>query len=107
VILQPDGTQSFMYNGEVSAPQGDAEDWVVFRPYGELVFLSLDCTGSDSMEVEILENNSPVKTYIKCGARMEELGVQPGASYALHLKADPFAVALAYTNYTLTVRTRP
>ncbi|HEY3476219.1 MAG TPA: SH3 domain-containing protein [Anaerolineales bacterium] len=107
VAFEPNGTQSFMYNGDVSAPQGDVEDWITFRPYGELVFLSLECKGSDSAEVEILENNSPVNTYMKCGARTERLAVKAGGDYVLRLKAVPSAAALEYINYILTVRTRP
>ena len=107
VIFEPGGIQSFIYNGDVSAPQGDVEDWVVFRPYGDLVIVSLACTGSVAMVVEVAEGRSPGSTDIKCGAQRERVAVQPGADYRFRLKANPSAEALAYTNYILTVRARP
>ena len=107
VSLETNGTQSFMYNGDVSAPQGDVEDWIAFKPDGELIFLTLECKGSDTVEIQILENNSPVNTYIECGARTETLAVKADTYYLIHLKATPSTAALEYINYILTVRTRP
>lgn len=107
VIFEPNGTRSFIYNGDLSSPRGDVEDWIVFKPNDEFVFLSLECRGSSSVEIEILESNLPVNTYIKCGAHMEELAVNANANYLLHLKSVPSAAALEYTNYILSIRTRP
>jgi hypothetical protein len=107
VIFGPGGTRSFMYNGDVSVPQGDAEDWIAFRPYADHVFLSLECTGSNSIEIQILENRSLANTDMKCGIRMESLAVDAGMDYVIHLKAVPAATALEYVNYILTVNTRP
>ncbi len=75
VIFEPTGTQTFIYNGDLSAPQGDLEDWIAFRPYSPFVFASLECIGSDTVEIQLLENNLPVNTYMKCGTQMEELAV--------------------------------
>ena len=107
VIFDPTGTQAFMYNGDLSTPQGDREDWIAFRPYDRFVFARLECTGSATIEVQLLENGLPVDTYIKCGAPMEELAVQAGSSYLIHLRVASSAPTLQYTSYILTIKTRP
>ena len=107
VVFEPNGTQSFMYNGDLSSPQGDAEDWIAFRPSGEVIFLSLECQGGGSVQLELLENNLPVHTYMNCGARLEELVVNAGVVYLLRLTAVPASAGLEYTNYILSIRARP
>ena len=107
VTFATTGTQILIYNGDLSAPQGDSEDWVAFQPDKQLVFVSLECKGSEDMEVQLLENDLPVSTYIKCGAQMEKLAVKAGFMYLFHLQAVPSAASLQYTNYSLTIKTRP
>ena len=107
VIFDPTGTQAFMYNGDLSAPQGDPEDWIAFKPYDRFVFASLECRGSAAIVVQLLENHSPVNTYIECGAQMEKLAVEAGSNYLVHLQADPAVPTLQYTGYILTIKMRP
>ena len=107
VIFESTGTQAFMYHGDLSSPQGDLEDWIAFKPYDRFVFASLECKGSDNIEIQLLENGLPVNTYIKCGAQMEELAVDAGSNYLIHLHAVPSAPSLQYTSYILTIKTRP
>lgn len=107
VIFEPAGTQSFIYNGDLSAPRGDLEDWIAFKPYDQFVFASLECKGSQFIEIQILENNMPINTYMKCGIQMEEFAVNAGSNYLLHLKTITSDETLQYTNYILTIKTRP
>ncbi|HEX6034212.1 MAG TPA: SH3 domain-containing protein [Anaerolineales bacterium] len=107
VIFEPTGTNTFIYNGDLSAPQGDSEDWIAFKPYGEVVFAGLECTGSAVLAIEIWENNSPVNTLLECGDQRKELAVQAASNYLIHLQATPFTEILQYTIYTLTIKTRP
>lgn len=107
VIFEPAGTQSFIYNGDLSAPQGDLEDWIAFRPYAPFVFASLECIGSNTLEIEIRENNLPADTYIECGDQRKEIPVQPASNYLIHLRASGSDTNLQYTNYILTIKTRP
>lgn len=107
VIFEPTGTQAFIYNGDLSAPLGDLEDWIAFKPYDQFVFASLDCLGSGAIEIEMLENNLPVNTYIKCGDQMKELAVQAASNYLIHLQAVPSVANLHYIKYILTIKTRP
>lgn len=107
VVFEPGGTQSFMYNGDLSAPQGDLEDWIAFEHYDGSLLASLECKGSNTLEIQLLENGLPSEAYIECGAPMQKLAVKAGSRYLLHLKAFPSAAALQYTNYILTIKTRP
>jgi len=107
VIFEPSGTQAFIYHGDLSSPQGDLDDWIAFKPYDRIVFASLECKGSDAIDVQVLGNGLPANSYIECGAQMEELAVHAGSDYLIHLQAVPFAPALQYTSYILRIDTRP
>lgn len=107
VTLEPAGTQTFIYNGDLSAPQGDREDWIAFQPSDRSVFASLECKGSTGLEIQLLENGLPSNANIKCGIQMEELAINAGSNYVLHLKMAPSATTLQYTHYILTIKVRP
>jgi uncharacterized protein YraI len=107
VIFEPTGTQTFIYNGDLSAPQGDQEDWIAFKPYGQVVFASLECRGSDAIEIQLLENNLPANAFIKCGDQGKEVLVQASFQYLIHLQATASTDSLQYTSYILTFKARP
>ncbi len=107
VIFEPTGTHAFLYGGDVSAPQGDAEDWIAFKPYGPFVFISLECYGNNAIKPDLTENALPVSTFISCGDPMKKIDVKPGFNYLVHIQAAPSAGELQYTKYTLTVKMEP
>jgi uncharacterized protein YraI len=107
VILESTGTQTFIYNGDLSSPQGDSEDWISFKPYSSFVFASLACKGSGSLKVEITENNLPLNLELACGDQMKQVSVKAGSTYLIHLQAQPSTGNLQYINYILTIKTRP
>lgn len=107
VIFESTGTQTLIYNGDLSSPEGDAEDWIAFKPYGSFVFASLACRGSGSLEVEITENHLPLNLELACGDQRKQVAVKADSNYLIHLRAQPSAEALQYTNYILTIKTRP
>ncbi len=107
VIFEPAGMQTLIYDGDVSSPQGDSEDWIAFKPYGPFVFISLECQGSNLLKTDITENSLPVNTSIDCGDQMKKTAVKAGANYLVHLQAAPSTGGLQYINYVLTVKVRP
>lgn len=107
VIFESTGTQTFIYNGDLSSPEGDSEDWISFRPYGTFVFASLVCKGSDSLKIEITENNLPLNLELACGDQVKPVVVKADSNYLIHLQAQPSAGNLQYTNYILTIKMRP
>jgi uncharacterized protein YraI len=106
VVFEPAGTQMLIYNGDLSSPEGDSEDWIAFRTYSDFVFVSLECHGNNSVELKLLENASPVNPYIKCNDPVNQVPVKPDSNYLIHLRATPSAGSLEYTNYTLKIKTR-
>jgi uncharacterized protein YraI len=107
IIFEPTGTQTFIYNGDLSAPEGDAEDWIIFRTYDPFVFVNLACQGSNSVELNLLENAHPVDTYIRCNDPIRQITVTPDVEVVIHLRAIPSTGNLQYTNYILKIQTRP
>ena len=107
VTFDPSGTRILIYNGDVSTPEGDSQDWVGFTSHSTLVIASLECIGSNSLKVDILENDVPTNQTIACGGQMKTIAVNPGTSYLVHLQAIPSSESLEYTHYTLTIKTIP
>jgi uncharacterized protein YraI len=107
VVFEPTGTQSLIYNGDLSAPQGDSEDWVAFKPDDHAVFVSLACKGSNSIKIELFENNDLMNSDFACDNQIKKVAVNPGSNYLMHLQELPSTGSLQYTNYTLTIEMRP
>ena len=107
VIFEPAGTQTLIYNGDLSAPQGDAEDWIAFQPNGQSVFISLQCNENHSLSIDLLQNNSPASSAIACGDKMKQIPVSAGSNYLVHVQAMRSGDQLQYTNYILTIKARP
>ena len=101
------GTQTLIYNGDLSSPEGDREDWIAFQPFGQFVYVKLECRGSGAVAVEVLENKASTAGNIQCNHEMKQVAVEPNGEYVLHLQANPSAQELQYTHYILTIKTRP
>jgi uncharacterized protein YraI len=107
VIFEASGTQTLIYNGDLSSPRGDSQDWIAFKPYSSFVFASLECTGGNSLRIDITENNLPADLNLGCGDQMKQIAVNAGSTYLIHLQALQSTENLQYTNYVLTIKTRP
>ena len=107
VAFEPTGTQALIYNGDLSAPQGDAEDWIAFQPYDSFVLVSLGCQGNGSITVDVTEPEPVVNGLIECNEPAIRMEVNPGSKYLLHLQSAPAIEGLQYVRYVLTVRTMP
>ena len=105
VKFDPAGTKALIYNGDVSAPEGDMEDWIAFMPYAENIFISLACKGNGPLIAEVLENALPLNTVIECGDEMKQIHVQAASEYLIHLQANQSSSGVQYINYTITITT--
>jgi uncharacterized protein YraI len=103
VTFDPAGTQAFIYNGDVSAPSGDPEDWIQFTPFNERLRVEVSCKGSD-LVIELLQN-SQVFEQAACGAQ-QSISVEPGVPVKLHLSASSES-SLRYSSYTVKVSAIP
>ncbi len=105
VTFSANGTHAFQFSGDVSAPTGDTEDWIAFKPFRTPVLASLDCHGANSLKVEILENGQPTSLTLTCGDVLRSWSVQAQQVYLIHLSANPSVEGLQYIQYTITIQT--
>lgn len=67
--LAPSALRAFQVGGEVSAPNGDAEDWVTFNAQGVAVTIELICS-TQFLQVELWNNGIRSETPPVCGEVM-------------------------------------
>lgn len=103
ILFERDGIQTVIYNGEVSSPAGDAEDWIAFTPYDRFVFISLQCSGNGALLVEIGTD----RLTFSCNETERAIPVTPGVAHLVHLQAVPSSGTLQTVNYTLRIKARP
>ena len=107
------GTLQFTYSGQVSAPDGDAEDWVEFTPYAasgtnaRLTF-SLTCSGNDVLTVELWQGGSALSGWggLECGDLEKPVTLPADQAYQIRL-APTAGDGLRLVDYVLTVQNRP
>jgi len=106
VVFSPSGAGGLQYISEVSAPQGDAADWVQFTPYMPAVTIELTCLGSNGASAELLEAGAPVPgtPRLACGGK-QLLELTPGTAYLVRVDAPASAQALESTRFTLILTT--
>jgi len=99
VVFERTGTNSLIYSGEVSSPNGDTEDWIAFTPYEGFVFVSIQCMGNGPVQVEFAGTDS----VLGCG-QSASIPVVKDAEVLVHISAVPSSGPLQYTQYTLTIK---
>jgi len=106
VTFEPAGTHALIYNGDVSAPGGDTQDWIQFTPYSRAILLEVTCTGSD-LNIELIPNGLtiPQSEGIRCGSKIV-IRTEPNLPIKVHFSAQPNG-ALKYTSYTIHIETIP
>jgi uncharacterized protein YraI len=113
VTFSPSGARQFSTIGQVSAPQGDSQDWIEFTPYAATgssvrLIVSLTCTGNGSLAVDLLQNGLPVSGWggLQCGQVDQSISLNTGMTYQFHLSAIT-ETSLSLVTYTLTVVDEP
>ena len=104
VTLSPGGTRVLIYSSDVSAPHGDAQDYVEFTTTSSIVLAALDCTGNGSLQARLLANGSPLTDSpgLACG-KTSMLQLAPGQVYVFVLSLTPGAASASYIDYTISV----
>ena len=105
VIFEPGGTNILVYSGDISSPQGDAEDWINFKPYSQTIFATITCTENEPLQLELLENGVPASVDIACGDLTKQIHVSPDFTYSIHVSASPSTSTLLYIHYTIKLET--
>lgn len=106
LVFSPSGSSALQYTSEVSAPQGDAEDWVQFTPYLTTMSVNIHCVGNGALSVELLQNGQIVPGWIGLTCNEEKsLTLTAGQSYLLRLQALNSTGNLESTRYTINIST--
>jgi len=113
VTFSASGTRQFTYSGQVSAPQGDPEDWVEFTPFAinardaRLVF-SLNCSGNGKLIVALEQAGAPLSGWgtLACGDLNKLITLPAGQPYEMQL-VPAQGDSLQLVNYVLTVQNMP
>jgi uncharacterized protein YraI len=107
VVFDPLGTNTLIYSGDVSSPEGDSQDWIQFTPYQDTIFASLECKGENRLQVSILENGQPTSLELSCNEHRKPLSVKADSIYVIYAHAPQSLGGLQYTPYTVTIQSRP
>ena len=109
ILSETTGTY-FEYRSELSAPDGDKNDWVEFIFDGAFgsekrVNVIINCTGSGKLNLELLQNGAPLQTWanIECDRPSQLLlTLYTGAPYSLHFYMQN--ENLKYVEYSVSVQ---
>lgn len=97
------GITSLLYSGDLSAPNGDTEDWIVFTPYTDTVLVSLQCQGSAPIRAEFSVTND----LLTCNLPAQALKVFANAPVLVHLIAGSTSGEMEYAGYTIRIVSLP
>ena len=100
VTFNPTGTNTFIYSGDVSTPDGDIEDWIAFTPYDNFVFINIQCTGSNAIRVELIGSDQ----VIFCDQPSRAITISANSENLIHIIATSSSDSLAYTQYIITIK---
>jgi uncharacterized protein YraI len=103
-VFSPAGSGSIIYTNDVSAPGGEATDWIGFTPYGSSVLMHLSCSGGAQLSAELLHQGKAVGNWggLACGQAVQP-SLAAGQLYVLQLRAAGQGDARVYVRYTLTI----
>jgi uncharacterized protein YraI len=106
VILEDAGTHTVLYNGDVSAPAGDREDWFQITSSDSLILLEITCKGSNPT-INLIQSgqvlNSNTNPYC---ATQKIVAVAPGIPVQVHVSAL-IEDSQNYSSYTIKVSIIP
>ena len=102
-VFSPIGSRALQVNGEVSAPDGDTEDWIEFSPYSKNVLVEAKCS-SNALHVELWSDGQYENDVaLACGGKLT-IKTMPNRSYYFCIQAnsgdDP-----QYIQYTIKIST--
>ncbi len=104
IIFAPAGTRALIYSSDLSAPEGDPEDFVGFTPYGPDVLISLTCTGSGELKTKLESRGTTVPNGggPLCG-QTKQLSLEASQIYMLRLSILSSNTLPSYVRYTIRI----
>lgn len=83
-----DNIQTALFQGEVSSPNGDSEDWVGFSSNSKQVVISISCNFR-SVQVELMKPDRTTNVLSNECEQSNSIQVQPGQAYLLRISPLP------------------
>jgi uncharacterized protein YgiM (DUF1202 family) len=112
ITFSSTATHQFVYSSQVSAPEGDLEDWVQFTTYSlsgpnARLTASLACTGNGTLAVELWQGSTLLSDWgsLACGDAGSSILLPAGQVYLLRL-AVVAGDGLRLLAYTLSVQNK-
>ena len=100
----------FEYGSDLSAPEGDGDDWVRFSLVGDtgqekIVSVVVDSTGSGKLNLELIQNGVVLQSWerLDFSRHQLQLYLYVSAPYLLHFSSAPSETP-TYTSYKLSVQ---
>jgi len=103
VILGGVDAHAVLYNGDVSFPEGDTEDWFSITPQENVLFAKIECFGSELIRVEVIGK----ETNLSCNGNTQAISVSVNVPIIIHIQATGPANQLHYTKYILNIKVSP
>ncbi len=101
----------FEHSSELSAPEGDGDDWVQFSLSGDagqekIVSVIVDCSGSGKLNLELVQNGVILESWeeLDFARHQFQLYLYVGAPYSLHFSPDSNGTVPKYISYKLSVQ---
>ena len=104
VLLGGVGTHTALYNGDVSAPAGDKEDWVQITPFTTHILLEITCRGNEPY-INLTQNGQIIGSSgsLHCNTQ-EIINVTPDTPMTIHVQASAENTQ-SYSSYIIKVTT--
>lgn len=104
VILGGASNYTVLYNGDVSAPAGDSEDWIQITPLSSHILLEITCKGNDLI-INLIQNENIFNNVIEYNCGFQKIiPVTPHLPIQIHVRT-PVGKLQNYSSYTLKVTT--
>jgi len=103
VVFSANGTHALQVNGDVSAPDGDTEDWIQFTPDGKNVIVEAKCS-SQALIVELWSGDQLINDVGLACAETLILKTNPGQVYYFRIQANGGNTP-QFVHYTVKVST--
>ncbi|MBC7876217.1 MAG: SH3 domain-containing protein [Anaerolineales bacterium] len=101
VIFSSTGARALQVQGDVSAPEGDTEDWLQFNSFSNNILVEVKCSNNE-LSVELWNNSeSTSEPVLLCGVK-RVIKIEPAQPYFLHIRANA-SDNLQYIQYSLKI----
>ncbi len=102
------GTQRLLYSSDLSAPQGDPQDWVSFTTFAPQIVVKVTCAGNTGIALKLTQAGTAVPGLDKfaCGGTAG-VTLLPDKPYLAELSIMVGGAPLNYVQYTLEIAAVP